>query len=89
MPPKGKGALVDKYAEIALYDAAENQRVIMEAQAAAREKKQQMKIALDVQVQMQQAKLKKEKEEDTQWVRLQQERIKIWNEEVGATPCRV
>ena len=41
MPPPAhlKGALVDKYAEIALFDAAENQRVILESQAAAAKKK--------------------------------------------------
>jgi hypothetical protein len=82
MPPAHlKGALVDKYAEIALYDAHENQRVILEAQAKEHKKKAAMKAALDAQVRMQQEVIMRERDEDREWVRREQERIKIWNEE--------
>ena len=82
MPPAHlKGALVDKYAEIALFDAAENQRVILEAQAAEAAKKAEMKAALDMQVRMAQEAVLRDREEDRQWVRKEQERIAIWNAE--------
>jgi hypothetical protein len=82
MPPAHlKGALVDKYAEIALYDAHENQRVILEAQAKEHKKKAAMKAALDAQVRMQQEVIMRERDEDREWVQREQERIKIWNEE--------
>jgi len=82
MPPAHlKGALVDKYAEIALFDAAENQRVILEAQAAEHKKKSEMKAALDAQMRMQQESLIRERQEDMEWVKKEQDRIKIWNEE--------
>ena len=76
-----KGALVDKYAQIALYDAAENQRVILEAQQAEVRKKAEMKAALDLQIRLQHEAAVREKEEDREWVRKEQERIKIWNVE--------
>ncbi len=80
MPPY-KTAVVDKYAEIALFDAAENQRVILEAQEVQKRKKLEMKRALDAQVRMKEEALLKEREEDLEWVKKEQERIKIWNEE--------
>jgi len=80
-PSHLKGALVDKYAEIALFDAAENQRVILESQAAAAKKKAEMKKALDQQVRYQQECVVREREEDLEWVRREQERIVIWNDE--------
>jgi len=80
-PAHLKGALVDKYAEIALFDAAENQRVILAAQEAAKQKKAEMKAALDMQVRMAQEATMREKEEDRVWVQKEQERIAIWNEE--------
>jgi len=76
-----KGALVDKYAEIALFDAAENQRVIMNSQRELAEKKAAMKKALDAQLQYQQEVALREREEDREWVRREQERIKVWNAE--------
>jgi len=82
MPPAHlKGALVDKYAEIALFDAAENQRVIIEAQTAEKARKANMKAALDMQVRLHQESLLREKEEEYQWVMKEQERISIWNRE--------
>jgi hypothetical protein len=82
MPPAHlKGALVDKYAEIALFDAAENQRVIIEAQQAEVRKKAEMKAALDMQVRLAQEAVEREKLEDREWVRKEQERIAIWNRE--------
>jgi len=82
MPPAHlKGALVDKYAEIALFDAAENQRVNLEAQAAEAKKKAAMKAALDMQIRMQQEVVMREREEEREWVRKEQERIAIWNAE--------
>ena len=76
-----KGALVDKYAQIALYDAAENQRVILEAQQAEVRKKAEMKAALDLQIRLQHEAAVREKEEDREWVQREQERIAIWNKE--------
>ena len=76
-----KGALVDKYAQIALYDAAENQRVILEAQQAEVRKKAEMKAALDLQIRLQHEATVREKEEDREWVQREQERIVIWNKE--------
>ena len=85
MPPAHlKGALVDKYAEIALFDAAENQRVILEGQQAEQKKKAEMKAALDAQMRMQQEALLRERQEDLEWVKKEQERIKIWNAEEKA-----
>jgi len=80
-PAHLKGAIVDKYAEIALFDAAENQRVILAAQEADRRKKAEMKAALDAQVRMQQEACLREKEEDREWVMKEQERIAVWNQE--------
>jgi len=72
---------VDKYAEIALFDAAENQRVIMRSQQELAAKKASMKKALDEQLQYQQEVALREREEDMEWVRREQERIKVWNSE--------
>ena len=82
MPPAHlKGALVDEYAQIALFDAAENQRVILEGQERERAKKAQLRKTLDAQIRMQQEAIKREKDEDMEFVRREQERIKIWNKE--------
>lgn len=73
--------LVDKYAEMALFDAAENQRVIMEEQARQAEQKRAMRKALDEQVRSKQAEIIRERAADKEWVAKEQERILIWNQE--------
>jgi len=78
---KAKKALVDPYAEIALFDSAENQRVILEAQRTAAEKKTQLKKSLDAQVRYQQEALLREREEDREWLKMEQDRIQVWNRE--------
>lgn len=81
MSAKIKKALVDPYAEIALFDAAENQRVIEEAQRLQAQKKAELKKSLDQQVRYQQAAILREREEDREWLKKEQERIAIWNDE--------
>ena len=84
MPPSSahlKGAIVDKYAEIALYDAAENQKVILESQRLEAKKKAEMRASLDEQVRLQQEALKRDRVEEMQWVKMEQDRIKVWNNE--------
>ena len=76
-----KRVLVDKFAEMALFDAAENQRVIVEAQVREAEAKAAMRRALDEQVRLKQEAALREREADKEWVHKEQDRIKIWNEE--------
>eukprot|EP00966_Prymnesium_polylepis_P300082 6934562-Prymnesium_polylepis.1 len=76
-----KRVLVDKFAEMALFDAAENQRVIVEGQKREAASKVQMRKALDEQVRLKQETIIRERDADKEWVGKEQERIKIWNEE--------
>jgi len=78
---KAKKAIVDPYAEIALFDAAENQRVIQEAQKLEAKKKSDMKKALDAQVRYQQEAILKERAEEIEWVKKEQARVMVWNQE--------
>lgn len=75
-----KGVLVDKFAEMALFDAVENQKVISQASERQAEQRAQMRRALDEQVRLKQEAIVKEREADKLWVAKEQHRIKIWNE---------
>jgi len=78
---KSKRVLVDKFAEMALFDAAENQRMIMATQEREAARKAEMRKALDEQVRLKQDALIREREADKEWVQKEQERIRIWNQE--------
>ena len=60
--PAAKGVLVDQYAQIAMFDAAENQRAIDAYHAEQARRKAEMKAALDEQVRMKQAAAIKERQ---------------------------
>ena len=79
--PASKGVLVDKYAEIALFDADENQRTINQGLVLEKQKKEFMKKALDEQVRVKQAAALKERAQEREWLLKEQARVKIWNEE--------
>ena len=79
--PASKKVLVDKYAEIALFDAGENQRAINAHQILEAQKKEMMKKALDEQVRVKQAALLKERQQEREGVQKEQARVAVWNEE--------
>ena len=79
--PASKGVLVDKYAEIALFDAEQNQRDINSALKLDKHKQSLMKKALDEQVRVKQAAMLKERSEEREWLLKEQARVAIWNQE--------
>ena len=79
--PAAKKVLVDKYAEIALYDADENQREILAHGALEHRKKSVMKRALDEQVRVKQAAMLKERAQEREWLHREQARVLVWNDE--------
>jgi len=79
--PASKKVLVDKYAEIALFDANQNNADILRDQALAAQKKTIMKKALDEQVRVKQAAMLKERSQDREWLLKEQSRVAIWNAE--------
>ena len=66
--PAAKKVLVDKYAEIALFDADQNQQEILRSGALEHHKKSTMKKALDEQVRTKQATVLKERAQERQWL---------------------
>jgi hypothetical protein len=79
--PAAKKVLVDKYAEIALFDADQNQQEILRSGALEMQKKTAMKKVLDEQVRVKQAIVLKERAQDREWLHREQARVLIWNEE--------
>uniref|UniRef100_A0A7S4B4K4 Trichohyalin-plectin-homology domain-containing protein n=2 Tax=Chrysotila carterae TaxID=13221 RepID=A0A7S4B4K4_CHRCT len=79
--PGGKRVLMDKYAEIALLDVADNQRKMEEAEQRERLRKVEVKKALDEQLRLKQAAALREKQADRLWAQAQNERIQAWEEE--------
>jgi hypothetical protein len=79
--PAAKGVLVDQYAQIALFDAEENQRQIMANQTLEAQKKRHLKQALDEQVRVKQAAMLKERAQEREWLVKEQARVKVWNAE--------
>jgi len=79
--PAAKKVLVDKYAEIALFDADQNQQEILRSGALEHHKKSTMKKALDEQVRTKQATVLKERAQEREWLHREQARVLIWNEE--------
>ena len=79
--PAAKKVLVDKYAEIALFDADQNQKEILRSGALEAQKKTMMKKFLDEQVRVKQAIVIKERAQDREWLHREQARVLIWNEE--------
>lgn len=67
--PAAKGILVDQYAQISRYDAAENQRLIERLEAAERKKKADMKKALDEQASVHETAVRESGK--AQWLREQ------------------
>ena len=79
--PAAKKVLVDKYAEIALFDAEQNQKEILRVGALEQQKKVALKKELDEQIRVKQAAMLKERAQDREWLHREQARVLIWNEE--------
>ena len=79
--PAAKKVLVDKYAEIALFDAEQNQKEILRVGALEQQKKVALKKELDEQIRVKQAAMLKERAQDREWLHREQARVAIWNEE--------
>ena len=79
--PAAKKVLVDKYAEIALFDAEQNQKEILRVGALEQQKKVALKKELDEQIRVKQAAMLKERSQDREWLQREQARVLIWNEE--------
>ena len=79
--PAAKKVLVDKYAEIALFDAEQNQKEILRVGALEQQKKVALKKELDEQIRVKQAAMLKERAQDREWLQREQARVLIWNEE--------
>ena len=79
--PAAKKVLVDKYAEIALFDAEQNQKEILRVGALEQQKKVTLKKELDEQIRVKQAAMLKERAQDREWLHREQARVLIWNEE--------
>ena len=79
--PAAKKVLVDKYAEIALFDAEQNQKEILRVGALEQQKKVALKKELDEQIRVKQAAMLKERAQDREWLQREQARVLIWNAE--------
>jgi len=79
--PGAKKTLVDKYAQIALFDAAQNQKAIEDQMRVERERKMATRKALDEQIRMKQAAIAKERLQDGAWSVQEAERLKVWKTE--------
>ena len=77
--PAAKKVLVDKYAEIALFDAEQNQKEILRVGALEQQKKVALKKELDEQIRVKQAAMLKERAQDREWLQREQARVLIWN----------
>ena len=70
--PAAKKVLVDKYAEIALFDAEQNQKEILRVGALEQQKKVALKKELDEQIRVKQAAMLKERAQEREWVEKEQ-----------------
>ena len=73
--PAAKKVLVDKYAEIALFDAEQNQKEILRVGALEQQKKVALKKELDEQIRVKQAAMLKERAQDREWLQREQARL--------------
>ena len=79
--PAAKKVLLDKYAEIALFDANENDRHIDGDKQKAAAVKSEQRAYLDEQIRVKQAALLKERAQEKEWVDKEKVRVAIWNGE--------